>query len=195
MIHLEFREGDNLSKLENAIKPEMDKHIQHLQHELKKLRTGRAHTSLIEEVPIACYDGTMKLRDLASLSTSDAQTLVIQPWDKNIVPNIEKAILQSDLGLTPSTDGGIIRLKIPPMTAARREELSKTVGKRLEECKVGIRNVRKEFNNYIRDLEKNKYTSEDTAKRLQEVLQKTTDLFIGKADELAKKRENDIRSV
>lgn len=195
MALLQFSEGDSITKLEIAVKSNMQKHIEHFEGELKKIRTGRAHTSLVEDLLVECYGSTMKLRDVATITAPEAQLIVIQPWDRNNINDIERSIAQSDLGLNPQNDGSLIRLKISPMSADQRTQLTKTLGKKLEECKVAIRNVRKDFNNAIRDLEKSKNIAEDTAKRLQTVLQKVTDEFTEKADALSAKKENDIKTL
>lgn len=195
MVHLQFSEGDSPSKLENAAKESMQKHIEHLNSELKKLRTGRAHVSLIEDITVECYGSSMKLRDVATITAPEAQLLVIQPWDQNNIGSIERGIVQSELNLNPQNDGSIIRLAIPPMTSEKREQLVKNMGKKQEDSKVGVRNVRKEFLNFIRECEKNKNISEDTSKRLQASLQKVTDEFTSQVDALCAKKEREIRSI
>src|SRR5205823_3084154 len=125
---------------------EMQKAIKHLEQELLKVRTGRAHPSLIEDLPIEYYEQTIALKGLAAIAAPEPRLLTIQPWDVGAIPVIEAAITHSDLGLTPINDGKIIRIQLPFMTATRREELIKLLGKKIEECKVSIRNIRKDFN-------------------------------------------------
>ena len=195
MITLQFREGDNISKFETTLKVEMQKQLEFFDKELKKIRTGRASTSLIEDIIVVCYGNTMKLRDIATITTADAQTIVIQPWDQGNLSNIETALEDAQLGLTAQNDGITIKLRVPPMSGEQREVLVKNVLKKLEECKVAIRNVRKDFNNWIRDLEKNKAVSEDTSKRLQNSLQKITDQNTETADTVGVKKEKEIRTL
>lgn len=195
MIQLKFHEGDPVSKFEEAVAFEMQKHLDYFVNELKKMRTGRAHTSLVEDMPIECYGNTMRLRDVATITAPDAQMIVIQPWDQSNLADIERSIALSELNLSPQNDGNIIRIKIAPMSTDQRDRLIKGLGKKLEESKIAIRNVRKEFNNFIRDLEKTKSISEDTEKRLQASLQKVTDQLVELADKQSDKKEKEIKSV
>lgn len=192
MIKLEFTAQDNPSKFEQAVRTAMIKHVDHFEKELVKLRTGRANPTLVEDVPVQCYGTTMHLKDVSTITAPEANLIVIQPWDVGNIPAIEKAISQSDLQLTPANDGTFVRIQLPPMSAARREELVKTLHKKLEECRVAIRNERKEFNNFARDLEKNKSVSEDIAKRLQVLLQKVTDELTERAEKAADKKEKEV---
>jgi len=194
-MKLEFVEGGSTKVFEKAIETEMDPHIKHFEKELLKLRTGRAHTSLIEDLKVNCYGTMMSLKDIAALSAPDVQLLVIQPWDKDVMPEIEKTITASDLGMTPLNDGTVIRLQIPRMSSSRRDDLAKILSKRLEECKIAIRNVRKDIHNAIRDAEKTKKISEDWSKRLQDILQKIVDKTIDLSDALAKKKEDEIKAL
>lgn len=195
MVVLQFGPNDNPAKFEQAVRASMLKHIEFFDKELSKLRTGRATTGLVEDIQVTCYGNSMRIRDIASITTPEAQLIVIQPWDASNIGEIEKAVGQSELHVTPQNDGTLIRVPLPPMSASRREELAKTIGKRLEECKVAIRNERKEFNNLIRDLQKNKTISEDIEKRLQTLLQKVTDDLTAKADEMGTKKEKEIKSL
>lgn len=195
MITLQFREGDATTKFETTLKNEMQKQIEFFDKELKKLRTGRAHTSLVEDLVVQCYGSPMKLRDVASITAADATSLVIQPWDQGNVAGIESSLQEAALGLSIQNDGALLRLRMPPMTSEQRENLVKTMHKKLEECKVAVRNVRKDYNNWIRDLEKGKAVSEDTSKRLQTMLQKITDQYTEQADGMSGKKEKEIRTV
>lgn len=195
MITLQFREGDSLGKFETAVKNDMQKHIEFLDKELKKVRTGRAHSSLVEDISIESYGTFMRLRDMATITTPDAQTIVIQPWDQSSLNTIENTLNEANLGVSLQNDGSLLRLRVPPMTADQRENLVKTVHKKVEECKVALRNVRKDFNNWVRDIEKAKTVSEDTSKRLQNALQKLTDQLTEQADAVSAKKEKEIRSV
>lgn len=189
-------EENNIKSLEQPMRVEMAKSITHFEHELTKIRTGRAHTSLIEDVQILCYGSQMMpLKSVASLAAPEARLLTIQPWDKGNVAVIMKAITDSGLGLTPIQNGDVIRIQLPEMTSTRREELVKILGKKLEECKVSIRNVRKDFQNVIRDSKTDKTISENFYNRLMDVLQEVTDHFCKQADQLAKKKQDDITSI
>lgn len=195
MVNYPFAEGASLKPFEQAIQNEMDKAIKHFEKELVKIRSGKAHTSMVEDIKVNCYDSVMPLRQLAAISAPDTNLLVIQPWDKGIIAEIEKAISQSDLGVSPVNDGNVIRIQLPRLSTDRREELIRALSKKVEECKVAIRNVRKEFHNSIRDSEKNKKVSEDYSKRLQDILQKTTDRLCESVDKQAAKKEQDLRTV
>lgn len=183
----------NIKEFENAVKKEMDNCIKHFERELITIRTGRAHPSLIEDIKVTCYgDTVMKCKELGSIATPEARLLVLTPWDKGVLGDIEKAIMASDLGVTPVNDGTIIRIQLPELTTERRSELTKVLGKKLEECRVGVRNVRKGFHNLIRDCEKNKKISEDHSRRLMDTLQKITDSFIKTAEQMADKKSADL---
>jgi ribosome recycling factor len=189
---------ENESKnLEQAIAQEMDQAIKHFERELAKIRTGRAHTSLVEDILITCYEGQapMTLKSIASISAPEARLITIQPWDKGVIANIEKVLLASDIGITPINDGEIIRLQLPEMSINRREELAKSLSKRLEECKIRMRNIRKDFNNLIRDAKKNKTISENFFNRLGDILQSTTNEWIKKSDVLSEKKEKEITTI
>ena len=182
--------------LEDAINDEMKKASNHFEGELAKLRTGRAHTSLVEDLMVECYDGpAMALKNVAALSAPDARLIVIQPWDISTIPAIERALKSSDVGITPQVDGKLLRLALPEMSSSRREELGKLLGKRLEECKVAMRNVRKDFNNLVRDAKKEKKISENFFDRLEDLIQKATDKWIAKADQMAQKKESELKTV
>jgi ribosome recycling factor len=194
MIEIAFTEGDSKS-FETLLKTEMDKVIKHYEKELVAIRTGRASTTLIESIKVECYGQFMLLKDMATLSAPDARLLTIQPWDKSVISNIEKAITMSDLGLTPVNDGTIIRIQLPQMSAARREEFVKMLGKKTEEAKVMLRNIRKEFHNEVRDADKKHIISEDFAEKLSNLLQKLTDDFTGIVDKHNDKKATELRMV
>jgi len=189
-----FSEGDTKS-FETRVAQEMEKPIKHYEKELSAIRTGRASRALVENIKVESYGQMMPLQGLATIATPDARLITIQPWDKSNIPAIEKALNTSDIGITPVNDGTIIRLQLPQMSEARRNELTKVLGKKSEECRVGIRGVRKEYHNQIREEERKHGISEDFAKRLGDVLQKTTDSFIKKVDTIHTKKESEIRLV
>ncbi len=162
------------------------------QRELAHIRTGRATTNLLDGITIEYYQSTVPLTHVASLSVPDPRTIAIQPWDKSIIPVIEKAILKSDLGLTPSNDGTVIRLPIPPLTEERRVGLVKVVKRLAEEGKIAIRNARREANDSLRKAEKEGELPEDDSRRKQEKVQELTDKYVEKVDELIKLKEKEI---
>lgn len=192
MIRLQLTEGGNTKPFEKELETEMDKEVKHFERELSKLRTGRAHTSMVEDIKIMAYGTFMSLRELASITVPDPSLIIVQPWDKSLLADIEKALATSELGVSPVNDGNVIRVPIPRMSKERRDELIKLLHKKLEECKVAIRNTRKEFQNFIRDIEKEKKISEDYARRLSDILQKTTDRFIEMAEKIGRKKEEEI---
>lgn len=195
MIEITLVEND-VKSFEKALEQEMNKPLKHLDGEMIKIRTGRAHTSLIEDLPVVVYgNAPMPLKQVAALAAPDSRLLTIQPWDPNVIADIERALAQSDLGLTPANDGNLIRLTLPEMSSSRREELVKVLGKKLEESKITIRNVRKDFNNFIRDAKKDKKISENFFSRLEDSIQNITDKFIKLIDEKGDRKAKEIREV
>lgn len=195
MITFNFTEGAQTKPFEQASAAEMDKPLKFFEQELLKIRAGRAHTSMVENIKVNSYGTMMPLKQVAALSAPDVSLLMIQPWDKSIIGEIEKAISTSELGLTPINDGNVIRIQLQRLSSERREELIKTLSKKLEEAKVAVRNIRKEFHNVIREAEKGKKISEDYSKRLQDLLQKITDKSIESLDKVSQKKEADIRGA
>ncbi len=189
-----FVEG-RTKEFEVAINEAMVPAIKHFEKDLASIRTGRASPAMLDDVRVECYGQLMPLKDLATIAAPDARLLTIQPWDKGAMGAIEKALLASDIGITPTNDGNLIRLQLPQMSGERREELVKKLGKKTEECRVAIRNVRRDFHNLIREAQKDHTVSEDFAHKLTEVLQKITDAFIAKADELQTKKESDLHHI
>lgn len=194
MEELVFQEGDSKS-FEAALKKQMELPLKHYEKELSGIRSGRANTAMLDNIKVESYGQFMPLRDLATVSAPDARLLTIQPWDKSVIPAIEKAISQSELGVSPANDGNIIRLQLPQMSEARREEIVKVLGKKTEESRVNVRNIRKDFHNEVRDAQKKKIISEDFAIRLSELLQKVTDDVIKKVDQLHEKKAQEVRLV
>ena len=169
--------------------------VELLAREFSGVRTGRANTALLDAVRVEAYGVQTPINQMASLSVPDPKTLVIQPWDTSQIPAIEKAILKSDLGLTPSNDGKVIRLSMPTLTEERRKQLAKTVGKLAEETRVAIRNIRRDANDRLKALAKDKKVSQDEERRGHDQIQKITDKFIAKVDELTKKKEQEILAI
>ncbi|MBW1720758.1 MAG: ribosome recycling factor [Deltaproteobacteria bacterium] len=170
----------------------MNKTIEALKREFSKLRTGRASTALLDGIRVDCYDTQMPLDQVASLSVPESRLILVKPWDQSIIGEIEKSILKSELGLTPMNDGKMIRIPIPPLTEERRKELAKLAKKMAEEGKISIRNHRREANEYLKELKNEKEISEDEAFRGQEEVQKITDEFIKKIDEITSEKEKEI---
>ncbi len=172
----------------------MEKAIGSLKRDLATLRAGRATPSLLDRVQVEYYGAMTPVNQLANITTPDSRTLIIQPWDKSSLAAIEKAIMKSDLGLTPSNDGSIIRLGIPALTEERRAELVKSTKKYGEESKVAIRNIRRDANDEIKKLEKTDI-SEDESRRHQDDIQKLTDRFIAEVDKVLVSKEKEIMEV
>ena len=190
-------EEGNSTSFENAVKGSMDQAIEHFKKELTAIRSGRAHTSMIEDIRVSCYGGEsdLRLKEIAALSAPDSNLLVIEPWDKSLIADVEKAISHSDLGISPVNDGNLIRIQLPTMSTERRDELIKVLGKKTEDSRKAIRAVRKDFHNLLRDKEHAKKISEDFSKRVMDKLQKITDDKIRNIDEMAKKKENELKTV
>ncbi|GFE71970.1 ribosome recycling factor [Chroococcus sp. FPU101] len=177
------------------IKENMQKTIESTQRSFNTIRTGRASTALLDRITVEYYGTETPLKSLATISTPDATTITIQPYDKSSMGLIEKAISMSDIGLTPNNDGQIIRLNIPPLTSDRRKELVKLASKLAEEGKVALRNIRREGVDAVRKQEKSHEISEDEARSLLDDIQKVTDQYISKIDELLAAKEKDITTV
>jgi len=173
----------------------MKNSLDSLKKEFGKVRTGRASLSLLDGIKVNYYDTLTPLNQIASLNIPESRTITIQPWDKQIIGEIEKAILKSELGLTPINDGNIIRINIPILTEERRKELVKVVKKMVEECKVALRNIRRDANENFKQMKKNKEISEDEAFKNQNRTQEITDEFINKVDELLKNKEKEIMEI
>jgi ribosome recycling factor len=170
----------------------MEKAIAALKKELKRVRTGRASLSILDGVKVDYYGTLTPLNQLASLAVPESRLITIQPWDASVIKEIEKAILKSDLGLTPTSDGKIVRIAIPPLTEQRRKELVKVVHKICEDHKVSIRNIRRDANEEIKELKKDGKIAEDEAFKSQEKIQKMTDEHIKLDDECYKEKEKEI---
>jgi ribosome recycling factor len=166
-----------------------------LQEELAKVRTGRAHPSLLEHLTVSCYGSDMPLNQVASVNISDARTLTITPWDKTLVQAIEKAILQSDLGLNPATAGQVIRVPMPPLTEERRKDLVKVIRGEAENTRVAIRNIRRDANAQVKELLKAKSISEDEERQAGDKIQKLTDKYIAEVEDILKKKEEELMTV
>lgn len=173
----------------------MNQRMENLQLELSKVRTGRANPNLLDHVVVSYYGNNTPLNQVASITVLDARTLSVSPWEKNLVPTIEKAILQSNLGINPVTVGSIIRIPMPPLTEERRKELVKIVRQTAEETRIAIRNIRRDTNEKIKSLFKDKKMAEDEVHRAENDIQKLTDKFIHDIDQLLTKKETDLMTI
>lgn len=173
----------------------MQKSIEILNRDLKRIRTGRASLALLDGLMVDYYGSPTPINQLATLSIPEARQIVIQPWDTQALTDIEKAILKSELGLTPSNDGKIVRIVLPPLTEERRRELVKVVKKMAEEFKVQIRNHRRDANEMLKELKKGKDITEDELHKAQERVQKSTDDYVAKVDEIVGEKEQEIMEI
>lgn len=176
----------------NTIKKGMEKTLDHLRSELSKLRVGRASASMLDGVRVDSYGSQVGLKEVAALSTPDARTIAIQPWDRNVINEIEKAILAANLGLTPINDGKLIRVNLPPLTEDRRKEFVKSIKKYGEEGKVAVRNVRRDA---LDEAKKSKDLTEDDKRRYQDDLQKATDHFIQEIDKIVDAKSQEVMTL
>jgi len=181
-----------LKKLYSETENKMKKTVEILRTELVKIRTGRANPGLVEDIKVESYGAQMPLSQLASITVPEPRQLLIRPWDKNILPQIEKAILKSDLGLTPSSDGNVIRLNIPLLTEENRQNISKLVHRIGEENKIAIRNIRRQAIETTKLMKKEKKISEDDEKKGEEKIQKLTDSYIEEIDRILKVKDKEI---
>ena len=177
------------------LRDKMEAALEALERDFKRIRTGRATVSLLDGVRAEAYGSQMPLNQLATLSAPEPRLLLVQPWDVTVLPQIEKGILKSELGLTPMSDGKVIRISIPPLTEERRKELVKLVRKMSEEGRVSVRNARREANEMFKELKKEGEISEDEAFKAQEEVQELTDEYIKKVDEILKAKEQEVMEV
>lgn len=181
-----------MSEASNEAKQKMSKTVDVFEKELSRIRTGRATPALLEGIRVEYYGNQMPLSQLATIAVPESRLMTIQPWDAGALAAIEKAILKSDLGLTPNSDGKMIRINVPPLTEQRRKDLAKTVKKMAEDCKVAVRNIRRDIIEHLKAQKKDKTISEDELFRLQDEIQKLTDQFVKKTDEIQAKKEREI---
>lgn len=173
----------------------MTKSVEALRHELTKLRTGRANTALVEHIKVPYYGSDVPLSQVANVAVADARTLTITPWEKNMVPAVEKAIIASDLGITPSSAGQVIRIALPPLTEERRRELARVVHQEGEAAKVAVRNIRRDAMHQLKELLKEKMIGEDEERRAEDDMQKLTDRYIARVDEVVKQKEDELMAM
>ena len=184
-----------VKEIHKETKEKMNDSVQALADRYTKMRGGRARADLVSEVKVECYGSGMSLEQLASISVPEPRLLIIEPWDKSILKNIEKAILVSDLGINPSNDGNVIRLVIPPLTEERRKGLAKITREWAEEVRISIRNLRREARVKIEGIEKRKEISEDEKKRAEKDIQNLTDDFVNQIDEMQERKAKQVSQI
>lgn len=184
-----------LNEIKKDAEARMKKSVEALRHELMRLRTGRASTALVEHLKVNYYGSDVPLSQVANVAVADARSLTITPWEKTMVAPVEKAILASDLGLTPNTAGTVIRINLPALTEERRRELSKHVGHEGENAKVAIRNIRRDAMHHVKDLLKDKKITEDEERRAEEDVQKLTDQYVKEVDGVVKAKEEELMAI
>jgi ribosome recycling factor len=184
-----------ISNIQKDASERMEKSIASLGQELTKVRTGRASTGILDQVKVSYYGQDVPLSQVASVVVEDARTLNVSPWEKQLIGDIEKAIMAANLGLNPATNGNVIRVPMPPLTEERRRDLVKVVKAEGENTRIAIRNIRRDANNSIRQLLKDKEVTEDEVKKAEDQIQKLTDQEIGKVDEILKQKEADLMQV
>jgi len=173
----------------------MAKSLDSLQQEFGRIRTGRAHTSLLDHIKVDYYGNASALNQVAKVAIEDSRTLTVTPWEKDMVAPIEKAIINSDLGLNPSSAGTVIRIPMPPLTEERRKDLVRVVRAEAENARVSVRNIRRDANSDLKELQKEKEISEDEERKGQDLIQKATDDHIAKVDDLLKTKESELMEV
>lgn len=184
-----------LNEVKQDTKQRMEKSVEALQTEFGRIRTGRAHPSLLEHVTVDYYGTETPLNQVANVAVSDSRTLSVTPWEKTMVAAIEKAIMNSDLGLNPNSAGEVIRVPLPPLTEERRKDLTKVVRNEAENARIAVRNIRRDANHQIKELLKEKMITEDDQRRSEEDIQKLTDKFIADVDKLLSNKEADLMEI
>ncbi len=185
----------SITEIRKTAEAKMMKSVEALKSELQKIRTGRAHPGILDQVHVDYYGSMVPLSQVANLSLLDARTISVQPWEKGMGAKIEKAIRESDLGLNPSAQGDLLRVPMPPLTEERRKELTKVVRHAGEECKVAVRNLRRDANEHLKKLLKDKEVGEDEERRAQDDVQKLTDRVVAEVDRLVQAKEGEILAV
>ncbi len=184
-----------INEIKQDANERMNKSIESFKVALQKIRTGRAHPSLLNNIMVSYYGVNTPLNQAASVTVQDSRTLAVQPFEKTMIGPIEKAIMESNIGITPNTSGNLIRLPLPPLTEERRRDMIKVVGNESEAAKVAIRNIRRDSNSTIKELESEKEISEDEERRGQDDIQKLTDIHVKKIDELAAEKEKELMEI
>ena len=185
----------NVADLKKTSEQKMQKSVDALKNNLAKIRTGRAHAGMLEQIQVDYYGSLTPLTGVASLNVADARTIIVQPFEKKMTSVIEKAIRESDLGLNPSTTGDVVRVPMPSLTEERRREMAKLVKSEGEDAKVAVRNIRRDANNALKDALKAKLLAEDAEKKAQDDVQKMTDKFVADIDKVVHDKEKELMSV
>ena len=184
-----------INEILSEARTSMDKAVKSLRREMAKVRTGRASVSLLDDVKVDYYGVPTPLSQVATLSVPEARLITVQPWEKNLIPDIEKAIFKADLGLTPSSDGQLIRLPVPALTEERRREMVKIIKRMAEDAKISVRNARRDANETLKMLEKEKEITEDDLKRSEKDVQQLTDDFVSTIDSVVQSKEKEVMEV
>ncbi len=184
-----------INDIKQSAEQKMQKSLEALKADLGKVRTGRAHTGILDHVQVDYYGSLMPINQVAAISLADARTITVQPWEKPMIAKVEKAIRDADLGLNPATNGDVIRVPMPALTEERRKDLIKVVRGEAESAKVAVRNVRRDANDSLKKLLKDKEIGEDDERRAQEEIQKLTDKFVAEIDKMLQTKETDLMAV
>jgi ribosome recycling factor len=185
----------NIAEIQKSTEQKMQKSVDALKADLAKIRTGRAHTGLLDHIQVDYYGSMVPIGQVAQVGLGDARTITVQPWEKKMIPVVEKAIRDSDLGLNPATSGDIVRVPMPVLTEQRRKELVKVVKHEGENAKIAVRNLRRDANHHVKEMLKAKSISEDDDRRAEEAIQKMTDRFVGEVDKLIAEKEKEVLTV
>jgi len=185
----------NIAEIQKSTEQKMQKSLEALKHDYAKVRTGRAHVGLLDHITVDYYGSMVPLSQVAQVGLGDARTITVQPWEKKMVPVVEKAIRDSDLGLNPATSGDVVRVPMPPLTEQRRKELVKIVKHEGENAKVAVRNLRRDANHHVKELLKAKEVSEDDERRAQDDVQKLTDRYVAEIDKVVAEKEKEVLTV
>jgi len=184
-----------INDVKQSAEQKMQKSLEALKVDLGKVRTGRAHTGILDHVQVDYYGSLMPINQIANISLADSRTITVQPWEKNLISKVEKAIRDADLGLNPSTNGDVIRVPMPALTEERRRDLTKVVRGEAESAKVSVRNIRRDANETLKKMLKDKEVGEDDERRAQDEIQKLTDKFVAEIDKMLQAKETDLMAV
>ena len=184
-----------IAEIKKTAEHKMIKSVEALKNDLGKVRTGRAHTGLLDHIHVDYYGSKMPLNQVANLTLADARTITVQPWEKKMIPVVEKAIRDSDLGVNPATSGDVIRVPMPPLTEERRKEMIKVVRHEAENARVAVRNIRRDANEHLKKLLKDHAVAEDDERHAQTEVQKLTDRFIAEIDKVLATKETDLMAI
>ena len=185
----------NIAEIQKSTEQKMQKSLEALKHDYAKVRTGRAHVGLLDHITVDYYGTMVPLSQVAQVGLGDARTITVQPWEKKMVPVVEKAIRDSDLGLNPATNADVVRVPMPLLTEQRRKELVKIVKHEGENAKVAVRNLRRDANHHVKELLKAKEVSEDEDRRAEDTIQKLTDRYVAEIDKLIAEKEKEVMTV